>query len=62
MNDNDALEEELGEPKKIEPVQNPGLQIPAIAEPVSYIKAQIHRPDGMFEKRNAVIKDSPKNK
>ncbi len=62
MNDNDALEEELGGPKKIEPVQNPGLQIPAIAEPVSYIKAQIHRPDGMFEKRNAVIKDSPKNK
>jgi hypothetical protein len=62
MNDNDALDEELGSAKKIEPNQEFELPVPPVGVPAPQVGGPILRPGRMIEIQKAVIKDSPKNK
>jgi hypothetical protein len=62
MNDNDALEEELGEVKKIEPVQEGRVFLPAVAGQVPPIGVPVPRQERMIEFKKAVVKDAPKNR
>jgi hypothetical protein len=60
MNDNDGLEEELGMEKKIEPIQEVGVPVPAFPGQVPAIgvrKARI-----MIDTQKAVVKDVPDKK
>ena len=61
MNDNDALEEELGVEKKIEPIQEIGVAVPAFfpgqVPAIGVRKARI-----MIDTQKAVVKDVPDKK
>jgi hypothetical protein len=62
INDNDALEEELGQEKKIEPVQEGRVFLPAVAGQVPPIGVPVPRQERMIEFKKAVVKDAPKDK
>jgi hypothetical protein len=55
MNDNDALEEELAQEKKIEPIREGGVLLPDVERPI------IPRQRRMIETKKAVVQDAPKN-
>jgi hypothetical protein len=66
MNDNDALEEELGAEKKVEPVQDVQMADPAFpgvpAFPGQAPKIGVLKGRVMIEAKKAVVKEVPKNK
>jgi hypothetical protein len=60
VNDNDALEEELGVEKKVEPVQDIQMAVPAFpgqAPQIGVLQGRV-----MIEAKKAVVKEAPKNK
>ena len=60
MNDNDALEEELGVEKKVDPVQDVQMAVPAFPGQVPHIGVLQGRV--MIEAKKGVVKEVPRNK